>query len=93
MEPNDPKKVQVYRTGFPTAVEVSATDEQDDIVTFSCWGKHTEFAAPGLNIRSPWTMLQFGGYTELNGTSTLWLLYHVSCIAADRCGETIRVDD
>lgn len=60
---------QNYPCGYPAAIEVGAINETDTVPTFGNYGTKTEFAAPGNQILSTYTMSQFGGYTKLNGTS------------------------
>jgi subtilisin len=55
-----------YPAKFPEAVAVAATDENDEIATFSARGKEITVAAPGVNIKSTWPKRR---YKTTSGTS------------------------
>ncbi|MFC7155199.1 S8 family peptidase [Halomarina halobia] len=55
-----------YPAAYPECVAVSATDENDDLASYSSTGPEVELAAPGSNVYSTYVG---GGYAELSGTS------------------------
>ncbi len=56
----------LYPAAYPETIAVSATDESDNLASFSSRGPEVDFAAPGVNIYS--TYLK-GTYRALSGTS------------------------
>jgi subtilisin len=56
----------IYPAAYSSVIAVSATDEYDNLASFSSTGKQVELAAPGVEINS--TLLG-GGYIEHDGTS------------------------
>ncbi|WP_336344150.1 S8 family peptidase [Halalkalicoccus ordinarius] len=72
--------------GYPAAYEeciaVSATDENDDVASFSSRGEEVELAAPGVNVLSS---LPGDGYDRYDGTSMA--CPHVSGAGAQLMGE------
>lgn len=62
---NDGKDVN-YPARFPEVIAVSATDKNDRIAEFSCFGPEINFCAPGVNINSTWLG---DGYSVKSGTS------------------------
>ncbi len=55
-----------YPAKFPEVIAVSATDINDKIADFSCYGPEINFCAPGVNIRSTWLN---SAYAVKSGTS------------------------
>lgn len=72
---------------FPAAYEeclaVSATDQDDDLASFSSTGDEIELAAPGADIRSTYLG---GTYTTLSGTS-------MACPHVSAAGGMLMADD
>ena len=56
----------LYPAVYDSVVAISATDESDDLASFSATGPEIELAAPGVNIR---TTDIGGGYQTLSGSS------------------------
>ncbi len=61
---NDGKDVN-FPARFSSVVAVSATDNSDNIASFSSYGPEIAFCAPGVNINSTWLK----GYAVKSGTS------------------------
>ncbi|WP_343230392.1 S8 family peptidase [Salinilacihabitans rarus] len=55
-----------HPAAYPEVVAVSATDENDDLASFSSTGPEIEIAAPGAGVYSTYND---GGYNTLDGTS------------------------
>ena len=55
-----------YPAAYDSVVAVSATDDNDDIASFSSTGPAVDIAAPGVDIYSTYTN---SGYDTLSGTS------------------------
>ncbi|USZ67916.1 S8 family peptidase [Halorussus salilacus] len=55
-----------YPAAYDEVIAVSATNESDDLASFSSTGPEVELAAPGADIYSTYTD---GGYDTLSGTS------------------------
>jgi len=66
-----------YPAAYPCVIAVSATDEDDNLASFSCFGEEIELAAPGVNVTSPTIG---GGYDTKSGTSHA--APHVAGVAA-----------
>lgn len=56
----------IYPAAYSSVIAVSATDEYDNLASFSSTGKQVELAAPGVGIYSTYIG---GGYATLSGTS------------------------
>ena len=69
-------KVQ-YPAGYPLVIAVSATNAQDQLASYSSYGKGIEVAAPGTAIISTFPA---GLYVEIDGTSMA--APHVAGLAA-----------
>ena len=55
-----------YEASLSNVITVAATDDNDHLASFSCYGANTvDSAAPGVNILSTYN----GGYAYLSGTS------------------------
>jgi subtilisin len=67
-----------YPAKFPEVVAVSATDSNDRIADFSCFGPEINFCAPGVNIRSVWLN---SSYAVKSGTS--FAAPHITGVVAD----------
>lgn len=55
-----------YPAAFPEVIAVTATDNSNNIASFSSRGPEVDFAAPGVSIYSTY---KNGGYATLSGTS------------------------
>ncbi|WP_254863944.1 S8 family peptidase [Halovivax gelatinilyticus] len=55
-----------YPAAYDEVVAVSATDENDDLASFSSTGPEVDLAAPGVDVYSTYTN---NGYDTLSGTS------------------------
>jgi subtilisin family serine protease len=67
-----------YPAKYLEVVAVSATDYQDRIAKFSCYGPEIDFCAPGVDIRSVWLN---SGYAVKSGTS--FAAPHITGAVAD----------
>jgi len=56
----------IYPAAYDSVIAVSATDDTDNLATFSSTGEEVELAAPGADIYSTY---KDGGYATMSGTS------------------------
>ncbi|MFH1618891.1 MAG: S8 family peptidase [bacterium] len=77
-----------YPAAYPEAIAVSASDSNDNITYFSCFGPQIAVIAPGLNIPSTW---KGGGYKTISGTSMS--SPHVAGLAALAIGSGAKGPD
>jgi len=63
---NNASSAPVYPAALENVVAVSATNETDQLASFSNYGNWIDLAAPGVAI---WTTTQGGGYGAWSGTS------------------------
>lgn len=63
---NNSNNTPVYPAAYPGVVAVSASDQNDNLASFSSYGSHIYISAPGTNIISTYNS---GGYATLSGTS------------------------
>lgn len=63
---NNGNNSPVYPAAYPGVVAVTATDQNDNLSSFSSYGSHVYVGAPGSSIISTYYT---GGYATLSGTS------------------------
>lgn len=72
-----------FPAAYDACLAVSATDQDDDLASFSSTGDEIELAAPGVEIRSTYLG---GTYTTLSGTS-------MACPHVSAAGGMLMADD
>ncbi len=63
---NNGNSAAVYPADYPGVIAVSATTDTDSLASFSSYGSHIYFSAPGVDITSTYND---GGYATMSGTS------------------------
>ncbi len=76
---NDGNTVPNYPAAYPEVISVSATDDSDNLASFSSYGSTIEIAAPGVDIYSCYRVAA-GSYGYMSGTSMAGP--HVAAVAA-----------
>ena len=76
---NEGRSQVSYPAAYPEVIAVTATDNSNNLASFSNYGSAVDLAAPGVSIYSTWND---GGYKTLSGTSMA--SPHVAAVVALR---------
>lgn len=63
---NNGNSTAVYPAAYPGVIAVTASDQNDNLASFSSYGSHVYISAPGVNVISTYNT---GGYATMSGTS------------------------
>jgi hypothetical protein len=67
---NEATQLSTYPAAAPTVLAVSATDQANQLASFSSYGAYIDLAAPGVDVRSSWWSSTGGnGHATASGTS------------------------
>jgi subtilisin family serine protease len=67
---NEASEATLYPAAASTVLAVTATDDKNDLASFSSYGPSVDLAAPGVNITSSWWSAGDGnGYMTASGSS------------------------
>ena len=84
----------LYPGAYPATFTVGATDDADEIATWSSYGDHLDIAAPGVRVLSTVTVDGASAYTFWDGTSAATpLVSATAAMALEAAGENPRTAD